>query len=202
MIFACFWVVCAPSAQAQPATDALDWEFRQENYIRIVPHDNSLWTPVLWADHGLLHLEARFNYEDVDLASVFGGLHLVGGSDVTYDVHLMAGLSFGWTTGLVPAYRFEIDWWQLDLCSEGEVFLDLSTEDNDFVYSWSELGWSPLDHLRGGIALQNTRLYQVSRDVEVGPFLGTDMWLIDATFYVFSLGTDETNYTIIVGISF
>jgi len=183
-------------------TEAADWEFRQENYIRIVPHDNSLWTPVAWADHGLLHLEARFNYEDVDLASVFGGLHLTGGSDVEYDAHLMAGVAFGWTSGVVPAYRFEISWWQLDLCSEGEYYLDFTSRENDFAYSWSELGWSPLDALRIGAALQNTRLYQVSRDVEVGPLAGVSFWKVDVTGYIFSLGTSETNYTLIVGISF
>ena len=53
----------------------------------------------------------------------------------------------------------------------------------------------PADSLENGFACSCAEL-------EVGPLAGVSFWKVDVTGYVFSLGTSETNYTLIVGISF
>ncbi|WP_157069906.1 hypothetical protein [Sandaracinus amylolyticus] len=160
------------------------------------------WTRVLWLDRGLLHVEARYGYEGDDIATALGGLHFAGGSTLTYDVHLALGLSAGATSGGVVAYRAELVLGTLDLSSEGELFVEWSQRAEAFFFTWTELGWSPIEWLRVGGAMQRTRFYQSARDVDAGPFAGVSSESIDVALYLFGLGTDETNGLVSIGVTF
>ncbi|UJR86156.1 hypothetical protein [Sandaracinus amylolyticus] len=184
--------------------DELRPSFRHESYVSVAPSadDDVTWTRVLWVDRDLLHVEARYGYEGEDIATVLGGLHFAGGSTLTYDVHLALGLSAGATSGGVVAYRAELVMGVLDVSSEGELFVDWSQRGEAFFFTWTELGWSPLEWLRVGGTIQRTRFHQSPRDVDAGPFAGLSSESIDVALYLFGLGTDEPDGTVLIGVSF
>ena len=66
----------APSAEMpQPAaeTPAHAWSLSAMIYGYIVPNDSDLALPIVAADRGGLHLEARYNYEALKTGSVWLG---------------------------------------------------------------------------------------------------------------------------------
>jgi hypothetical protein len=114
----------------------------------------------------------------------------------------MTGGAFGTYSGFVIAYRGELVWDVIDLSGEGEFFGMPSDASGNFLYTWTELGYSPLDWLRVGVVAQNTRLYDRSHEYDPGFFAGAAFWHVDAGFYVFSPFVAERSYTLIFGIDF
>ncbi len=71
-------LLLAPLTSAQdhdPARldDAGRWELSGGLYYADPPGSEDRVTSILYADRGPLHLEARYNYEDLQTLSVFGG---------------------------------------------------------------------------------------------------------------------------------
>ena len=53
-------------------------------------------------DRGPLHLEARYQYEAKDSASLFVGWTFAGGERLTYSVRPIVGVLAGRTQGVIP----------------------------------------------------------------------------------------------------
>ena len=64
--------------------------------------DQSYVDPVFTADHEWLHLEARYNYENLHTGSVWVGYKFTAGKKLVLDVTPMIGGVFGRTTGIAP----------------------------------------------------------------------------------------------------
>jgi hypothetical protein len=122
-------------------------------------------------DRGPLHLEGRYNYEDLKTASLFAGWTFSTGGSLTVDLTPMVGVAFGQTTGIVPAVEASLGYRTFDFYIESEYLVDLGEEPESFVYSWGELGYSPMDVLRCGLVAERTRVLQTPLGVERGAFL-------------------------------
>jgi hypothetical protein len=195
----------AGPARAQPAagttTPTPAWELYAAGYGYIVLEDDDFVTLSFTADRGRLHLEARYNYEDLDTGSLWAGFNLAGGGDVSYELTAMLGAAFGATDGVLPGYRGALCWKAFDLSSEGEYLFDSDDRAQDFFYSWSELGWSRAQ-LRVGLAAQRTRVYRTDADIAPGLFAGVSISGRDAAVYVFEPGSDAAAIMLLAGISF
>ena len=62
----------------------------------------------------------------------------------------MLGGVFGDTNGIAPGYKGSLSWQELELCSESEYVFDAGNSSDKFFYTWSELGWAPVDWFRIG----------------------------------------------------
>ena len=187
-------VLGAASAAAQDAAATEspgkpDWEFNASVYGYFPPEDTNYGQPTVTADHGGLHLEARYNYEGIGTGSVWVGWNVGVGDELRLDATLMAGGIFGDTTGVAPGYELTISWKTLELYSEGEWVFDTGNSDDDFFYNWAQIGWSPWDWLTVGFASQRTRAYQTGLDVQRGPFIG--FTYKNVTLTVFAFNGDE-----------
>ena len=67
-------------AEAEAAADG--WSFSASAYTFVVDDSRDYVSPILKADRGWLHLEARYNYEALDTGSVFAGYNFEWGDDV------------------------------------------------------------------------------------------------------------------------
>src|SRR5678816_4387833 len=106
----------------EPRTEP--WKFATWIYTYVVPDDREYIQPTLTADRDWLHLEARYNYEAVDSASVFVGWNFSTGTDLALEITPMLGAVFGDTSGVAPAYRGSLTWNKFELASEGEYVID------------------------------------------------------------------------------
>jgi hypothetical protein len=210
------WLVAAlcsggdpqPQEAAQPASreaaeeEAPRWEFSAAAYYYVLPDEKDLASPVVRADRGPLHLEARYNYEDRDTGSLFAGWNFGLGEELRLDATLMAGVVAGRTEGIAPGYEATLSFGPLDWTSEGEYVIDVEDHEDSFLYSWSELGFTPLEGLRGGFATQRTKAFEMEREVERGLFLGVERGILSFTAYVFNPDDDDAYWVFSLGANF
>jgi hypothetical protein len=187
-----------PAAAIAGAGDSLEvaphgvaWEFSVGGYYYAIPSEDDILVLVATGDRGALHLEARYNYEDLRTASAFAGWNLATGDAFTAEITPMAGVAFGRTTGLVPALEMSLAYGMVDFYGEGEYMVDPKEKSNNFFYSWLELGLSPTDIVRFGLTAQRTRLYQTPLGIDRGVFAQLTPALLSVVVYAFNPFTDS-----------
>ncbi len=134
------------------------WSFSADSYYYLVPGGKNILNLNGYADHKALRTEMRYNYEDQNTASVFGGWKFEAGNKVQLQVTPMIGIAFGNANGFAPALEIELAYKSFDFYLESEYFVDFTGKENDFLYTWSELGITLFNALRTGITAQSTRL--------------------------------------------
>jgi hypothetical protein len=195
----------APESTAKNALPALSkeadekaWSFSLSATTYIVPNYQEYVQPTFTADRGWLHLEARYNYENLETGSAWIGYNFSGGKKLEWEFTPMLGGVFGNTTGIAPGYKGSLSWWKLELYSEGEYVIDTGNSSESFFYNWSELTLAPVEWFRFGLVTQRTRVYETDRDVQRGFLLGFSYKKIDLTGYV--LNPDERKPTVVVAV--
>lgn len=181
-------------------TSERKWSFSASLYSYFVPDDREYVQPTFSADRDWLHLEARYNYEDLDTGSVWVGYNLGGGKKLEWEFTPMLGGVFGELTGVAPGYAGSLSWWKLSLYTEGEYVIDTGDHTGNFFYTWSELSLAPVDWFRFGVVAQKTKLYETDRDVQRGLLVGFTYRSLDLTGYVFNL--DESQPTWVFAVTF
>lgn len=187
-----------PPAAASPPADKT-WSFSASAYTYVVPDSGDYLQPTFAADRGWLHLETRYNYEDLETGSAWLGCNVSGGTTLAWEFTPMLGGVFGNTAGIAPGYKGSLSWRKLELYSEGEYVIDAGDGSGNFLYNWSELTLAPVDWLRFGMVTQRTRAYQTDRDIQRGLLVGLSYKRVDVTTCVFN--PDESKPTIIVAFA-
>lgn len=197
-------LACAagPVPEAPPAdAEGKEWSWDLTGYWIDPPEDDAYGSAILRADRGALHLEARYNYEDIDTGSVFAGWTFSWSGAVEFSLVPMLGAVFGSTQGVAPGLELDIVWKSLELYVESEYVFDLDEGDDSFFYTWAELTVNPTGWLSLGLVAQRTRAYRTDVDVDRGLLVRFHVGPVSATVYVFNLDRDA--YVMIgVGISF
>jgi len=178
------------------------WSFSAAGATYILPNDQEYVQPTFSADHDRIHLEARYNYENLETGSVWIGCNLGGGENLEWELTPMLGGVFGNTTGIAPGYKGSLSWWKLELYSEGEYVFDTGNSAGSFFYSWSELSVAPVDWFRFGLVGQRTRAYRTDVDIQRGLLVGFTRKEMDFTTYVFNLDRDKPTWVFSVGVTF
>ena len=194
----------ASPAPAAPATESEEptWEFNLAGALYVLPDEEDFVQPTLRVDRGLLHFETRYNYEDRDSTSFFGGANFEFGEKVQLTLTPMLGGLVGQTDGIVPALEASLTAGSFEAYAEAEYVFDLDDSDSKFFYMWSELSFWPTEWLRAGIVTQRTRVYQTERDIQRGLLVGFAFKRVDGSVYFFNPGSDD-HYTVVsVGLSF
>jgi hypothetical protein len=175
------------------------WSFSASGYYYFIPNEKNSYTLIGYADHKALHLEARYNYEDQNTGSAFGGWRFESGKKFQFGATPMVGFAFGNTNGFAPALELDATYKIFNFCSESEYLIDFAGKENNFFYTWSELAVSPFDFLRTGISVQKTRLYQTELDVQRGIFAEYSFWKLTVGAYYFN--PFSTDNFVIVSLS-
>jgi hypothetical protein len=145
------------------------WSFTTYVDGYIAPHSSFLASPIFTADHNHLHLEARYQYEDRHLGSLWAGYNFSAGENLKLQLTPMLGVVFGQQTGIAPGVEGSLVYKRFSFSSSAEYVFDVKNRDNNFFYAWPQLTYGPLSWLRFGIAAQNTKVYNVKLDTDYGP---------------------------------
>src|SRR5262245_50102611 len=132
-------------ADSQTAVRTRTWSCEASAYYYVVRDDRDYTQPTLSADRDWLHLEGRYNYEDLDTGSLWMGYHFSGGGKLDWEVTPMLGGVFGGTSGYGPGFLASLTWGMFDVYSEGEYIFDRGDFDSSFYYSWSEVALTAPD---------------------------------------------------------
>ncbi|MGH7726050.1 MAG: hypothetical protein ACREOU_11545 [Candidatus Eiseniibacteriota bacterium] len=150
------------------------------------PEEDAFLSPILAADRGALHLEARYNYEDLRTGSMFVGRNFAIGDELVLTATPMLGLVIGQTDGIAPGLELDLAWRSLELYSESEYVVRLDDVDEDFFYQWLEATVAPASWIRFGLVTQRTRTIETGLDLERG-------LLLESTYRSLSVGVDWFN---------
>jgi hypothetical protein len=186
----------SPSAQ----TATKPWSFTASAYTYLAPDSQNYVNPNFTADRGRLHLEARYNYEDLKTGSLWVGRNFKFGDKLTLEVTPMVAAVFGNLNGIAPGYNLSLSFWKVELFSQTEYVFDLQDRSGNFSYTWSELTYSPVDWFWTGVVVQRTKAYQSDLDTHQGLLAGFSYKKVDFTAHVF--GWSEPTVVLAFAVSF
>jgi len=190
-------------AQASPADSRPRvWAFQVTATGNFLPDQTDYIQPTVSADRGALHLEGRYNYEDLKSASGFIGWNYETGSKVTLRLTPMFGAVTGQTDGVIPAFELSLEFGHLGLDTESEYVLDLNDSNDSFFYHWSELTLSTADWVSAGLVIQRSRLIHNSREVQGGPMVRLTRGPIEGAAYFFNPGSEDHYFLGSITVSF
>lgn len=182
-----------PAALQQP------WEYTLTIDGYIVPEGTSYVNPVLTADHSWLHLEARYNDENLRTASLWVGYNFVrgGGENADdkwkFEITPMIGGVFGRTNGIAPGCEVLLSYRRkLEASISNEYVFDTTRKSGNFYYAWPQLTYSPMDWLHVGVVAQHTAAYHTSFVLQRGFLVGFSRKKWELTTYVFDPGSKGT----------
>jgi hypothetical protein len=187
-------------AQEQDTLEASEWEYGVETNLYFT--DPFVFLPIFTADKGNLHLEARYNYEDLKTASVWIGYNIYGGEELEYFITPMVGGAFGRTNGIAPGLEFTFSYIGFELYSESEYLFDFESKENNFFYNWTDFTYSPLDWLWFGISGQLTKLYETELETDRGLLLGAAYQNFEFTGYYYNAFTDDAFFMLALTTDF
>lgn len=188
-------------AQDAAAPGEKQWNFGVDANIYFLP-DEFILLPVFRADKNKLHLEARYNYEDLETFSGWVGYNFSGGNKVEYFITPMIGGVVGLSNGIAPGLEFTFTYKKFELYSEAEYLIDPSNNENNFTYVWTDFTYSAKDWLWFGISGQRTRLYQTDLDIQRGLLIGGALKNWELTGYLYNLGFDDPFVLVTLSFNF
>ena len=193
-----------PPAPSEEKEEEVDWSFSASVLGYLVPDDRDFAQPTFRADRDWLHLEARYNYEELNTGSAWVGFNFDFSFDeeLTFEFTPMIGGVFGELNGVAPGYEGTLSWWKLELYTEGEYLIEVDDHSDNFFYTWSELSLSPLDWFRFGLVVQRTKAYETDLDIQRGFLVGLSYEPVDFTAYVLNLGWDTPTVVLSLGVEF
>lgn len=190
-----------PSDSANAESPPVPWDLSLSGYYYVVPDEDDFVIAVGTADRGSLHFEARYNYEDLKTGSLFAGWKISMGEEFTAEVTPMMGVAFGRTTGIVPALEVSLAYGIFDLYDESEYLVDLQDEGGSYLYSWLELGVTPVDMFRFGVTAQRLRVAETPLEVERGLFMQMMPEHATVGLYAFNLTSEYWFLMLSLGIA-
>jgi len=187
---------------AAPRGEAAPWALGASLSWYFIHDEQNFGLVTATADHGPLHLEARYNYEALRTASAFLGWNFEFGETVKLQLTPILGCMFGDAGGPILGLELALGWGPLSFSSQGEWVTDIQGGTGGFVYVWSELDVRPWEWLRAGMVVQRTRVFHTAREVVLGPLLGVTFWKLDLTAYWFQPGGIDEFFVASIGVSF
>jgi hypothetical protein len=160
------------------------------NFYHFTGGENIL-LPVIRFDHKGLHVEGRYNYEDLHTTSLWVGYNFKGGNKIEYVITPMIGGVFGQSRGIATGFELTFNFGRFELYSETEYMTDTQDAANSFGYTWTDFTYSPRDWWWVGLSAQRTRLYKTELDLQRGMVIGASKGNWEFSGYLYNLGFDD-----------
>jgi hypothetical protein len=179
-----------------------EWEYSISTSTYLALNSQDYANPVITADHGWLHIEARYNYEALKTGSLLLGYNFGFGEKLEISLTPMLGGVFGNTTGIAPGYGISARYGPIEFFTQGEYLFDVGNSSGNFFYTWSELSCQMLSWVKAGIVIDRTKTLGTSFDIRRGPLLGFTYKKVDFTTYWLSPGSMDSTLIFAVAVNF
>lgn len=170
-------------------TPAKQWSLYASASGYLVQNSRSFVSPALSADRGWLHLEARYNYEDLETGSLWIGRNFSFGRKVKLDLTPMVGGVVGRSDGVAPGFLISLVYRRFSAATEGE-YLIATDRAQSFFYTWSEISYSPAEWFQAGTVIQRTQAFQTRVDTKYGLLASFSYKNANFTTYVLDFWKD------------
>jgi len=130
--------------------------------------------------------EVRYNYEEVQTLSLYGGKTFSRKEDLSWSFTPFAGLVMGKLKGGSGGVNLSLEYKKLIFSSTSQYTFSAEDRYCNFFFSWSELGCQVSEGFYAGLAMQQTRLYKTAVKWEPGIQLGFSFKKWTIPFYIFN----------------
>jgi len=173
------------------ATTREAWTFSALLDGYFVPGEQGYADPIFTADHNWLHLEARYNYEDLNTGSFFVGYNFnLKPQKIDITLTPMLGGVFGRTDGIAPGFELSLTRNKFNFWAGGEYVFDTKDHSGSYFYTWPQLTYTPVDWLHVGLVAQRTQAIQT--DTQGGFLVGLSGKKMEFTSYILDPGSKPT----------
>jgi hypothetical protein len=193
--------VSTPPTHNNRPTSTKPWEFTLITDGYIIPDQQSYVNPNFTADHGWLHLEARYNSEDFRTGSAWIGYNYTAGENLVLNVTPMIGGVFGRTNGVAPGCEASLTYKKVQASISSE-YVFATEKSSSFYYNWPQVTYSPVNSLQLGFVAQRTKTYHTSVDTQRGFLVGVSHKNVQVTSYIFNIGWTDPTVVLELGFSF
>jgi hypothetical protein len=114
------------------------------------------------------YTEARYNYEELNTMSLYMGRTISKESKLSYSVSPMAGVVVGNLNGGSVGMNVSLGYKNFYLYSQPQYTFSVENCFNNYIYSWTDLTYSPSNWLSVGLSLQHTKPYGTRSYMENG----------------------------------
>lgn len=190
-----------PSTTPKPVVE-VPWKISINVDGYLLPNRDGYVNPAVTADYGWVHLEARYNYENLRTGSVWFGYNFGTGKELVLEITPMIGGVFGQTSGIAPGCEASLSYKHVTLSISNEYVFDVTDNARSFYYTWPEATYSPTDWLRVGLVAQRTKAFHTKLDTQRGFLVGFSHKRAEFTAYVFNPGWADPTVVLEVGWSF
>jgi hypothetical protein len=190
-----------------PSTALQPWEYTLTIDSYSGPQQTSFVNPVLTADRKWLHLEARYNDENLRTASFWVGYNFAHGDGVDdkweFAITPMMGAVFGRTNGIAPGCEVSLSYRKkIEASINNEYVFEARSKSGSFYYAWPQLTYSPMKWLHVGAVAQHTAAHHTTVSIQREFLVGFSHKKWELTTYVFDPGTPGIVTVLEGGVSF
>lgn len=190
LILVLFFLPATLLAQEIGVDHEKNWSASAAGYYYFIQNEKTYPTLIGTADINALHIEARYNYEDINTASLFGGWTWEKNGKLSLSFTPIIGFSVGNTMGFLPGLECSASYSKLNFYSENEYMLDFTGKENYFFYSWTQLSANILKNMQVGVLAESLRFYRTKFDVQRGVYAELSVGNFTFDLYYFNAFTD------------
>lgn len=106
--------------------------------------------------------EARYNYEEVRTVSFYIGKAFEREGSLSYKIIPIFGGVTGRFNGGSAGLNLDMEYKNFYFSSQSQYTFSVDDEINNFYFTWSELGYQPLEWFYAGLAVQETYFPQLN----------------------------------------
>jgi hypothetical protein len=146
-----------------------------------------------------VYTEMRYNYEELETASVYLGKSFSKDGELSYDITPMIGMVFGNFNGGSIAVNTEAAYKKAFISMQTQYTVSSDAKENNFIFNWTELAYQPLQWFYTGVSMQQTKMYKTSFKSEYGILIGLVVKKFTIPVYIFNPVNEKRNF--IVGVN-
>lgn len=143
------------------------------------------------------YAEGRYNYEALNTFSLYMGRTFSGASGLSYSISPIAGAVVGEFNGGSVGANVSLGYKNFYLYTQPQYSFSVENAINNFIYSWTDITYSPLNWLSVGVSLQHTKPYKTKGYIENG--LVVEAAYKKFTFPVYIYSPHNNNRSILFG---
>ncbi|MGV3510041.1 MAG: hypothetical protein ACO1N7_12190 [Sphingobacteriaceae bacterium] len=146
------------------------------------------------------YAESRYNYEELNTLSLYMGRTFSKESKLSYSISPIAGVVIGQFNGGSVGANISLGYKNFYLYSQPQYTFAVENSANNYIYSWTDITYSPLNWLSLGISLQHTKPNQSEGFLENGFVLEAAYKRFTFPVYVFN--PQSKDRSIVFGANF
>ncbi len=154
----------------QTDSTAKNWTGTVAAYEYLIQQEAIHPTIIGCADFKSLHLESRFNYEDINTVSAFAGWMWKKDGKLSLSATPMIGMAVGKSNGILPGLECSVSFSKINFYSENEYMLSFKGKTDYFFYSWTQLSTTIFKNFQSGVLAQSLRWFKTKFDVQRGVY--------------------------------